>query len=98
MLKDAAIPSPYLTQLGINAIEAPPLPIASLEEARRIYLRQDSLLLNDFDDVLPHAFHAWQVEKRREGAEAYDEYDGVIGLPLDPGTRVFSASQLTALG
>lgn len=98
MLKDAAIPSPYLTQLGINAIEAPPLPVASLEEARRIYLRRDSSFLDNFDDVLPHAFHAWQVEKRREGAEAYDEYDGVIGLPLDPGTRVFSASQLTALG
>lgn len=99
MIKDAAIPSPYLAQLRINAVEAPPLPVASLEEARRIYLRRDSLTLQNINhDVLPHAFHAWQVEKRREGAEAYDEYDGVIGLPLDPGTRVFSASQLTALG
>lgn len=98
MLKDAAIPSPYLAQLGINAVEAPPQPVASIEEARRIYLRRDSSFLDNFDDVLPHTFHTWQVEKRRSGAEAYDEYDGVIGLPLDPGTRVFSASQLTALG
>ncbi|MBW4480790.1 MAG: PD-(D/E)XK nuclease family protein [Tolypothrix brevis GSE-NOS-MK-07-07A] len=87
--------SPYLTQLGLKAVSPSSLPVASIEEARRIYLRRDSLLE---DDVLPHAVNAWVIEKRREGAEAYDEYDGVINLPLDLSTRVFSASQLTALG
>jgi ATP-dependent helicase/DNAse subunit B len=92
---DGTLPSPYLTQLGLKAVSPPPLPIASIEEARCIYLRQDNLLE---DEVLPHAANAWVIEKRRESAAVYDKYDGVINLPLDLSTRVFSASQLTALG
>lgn len=91
----ASLPSPYLARLGLKSIAPPPLPIASLEEARRIYLRRESLLE---DAVFPHAIHAWTVEKRREEAEPYDEYDGVVSIPLDPKTRLFSASQLTTLG
>ncbi|QSJ20424.1 PD-(D/E)XK nuclease family protein [Nostoc sp. UHCC 0702] len=93
--KEATLPSPYLSKLGLEILQPPPLPVASLEEARQIYLRRETLL---DDDVLPQAIHAWNVEKRREGANPYDEYDGVIGLPLDWDKRVFSASQLTALG
>lgn len=93
--KVASLPSPYLSRLRLQAVQPPPLPIASLEEARQIYLRRNTLLE---DDVLPQAVHAWNVEKQRESANSYDEYDGVIGLPLDPDRRVFSASQLTALG
>jgi len=93
--KEATLPSPYLSRLRLEVVQPPPLPVASLEEARQIYLRRE--ILPD-DDVLPQAVHAWNVEKRREGADPYDEYDGVIGLPLDPDRRVFSASQLTALG
>ncbi|MGB3654307.1 MAG: PD-(D/E)XK nuclease family protein, partial [Rivularia sp. (in: cyanobacteria)] len=95
------LPSSYLTKLGLSFISPPLLPISSIEEARKIYLRQDNLGLHNSlleDNVLPHAVNAWKIEKRREGAEAYDEYDGVINLPLDYSTRVFSASQLTALG
>ncbi|MBW4671594.1 MAG: PD-(D/E)XK nuclease family protein [Cyanomargarita calcarea GSE-NOS-MK-12-04C] len=95
MSRTGTLPSPYLTQLGLEAVSPPSLTIASIEEARRVYLRRDNLLE---DDVMSHAVNAWVVEKRREGAEAYDEYDGVINLPLDPSTRVFSASQLTTLG
>jgi CRISPR/Cas system-associated exonuclease Cas4 (RecB family) len=91
----ASLPSPYLARLGLKPIASPPLLIASLQEARRIYLRRDSLLE---DAVLPYAIHALAVEKRREGFEPYDEYDGVVGIPLDPKTRLFSASQLTTLG
>jgi CRISPR/Cas system-associated exonuclease Cas4 (RecB family) len=90
-----SLPSPYLKRLGLKSIAPPPLPIASLAEARRIYLRRDSLLE---DKVLPYAIYAWGVEKRREGTEAYDEYDGVVNISLDPHSRVFSASQLTTLG
>ncbi|MBR8836034.1 MAG: PD-(D/E)XK nuclease family protein [Stigonema ocellatum SAG 48.90 = DSM 106950] len=93
--KEATLPSPYLSRLGLEVVQPPPLPVASLEEARQIYLRRETL---PEDDVLLQAVHAWNVEKRREGANPYDEYDGVIGLPLDPDERVFSASQLTALG
>ena len=93
--KVASLPSPYLSRLGLKIVQPPPVPVASLEEARQIYLRYDTLLE---DDVLPQVVHAWNVEKRREGTHPYDEYDGVIGLPLDPDRRVFSASQLTALG
>ena len=93
------LPSSYLAKLGLSFVSPPPLPISSIEEARRIYLRQDIIQNNLLkDNVLPHAVNAWKIEKRREGAEAYDEYDGVIDLPLDYSTRVFSASQLTALG
>jgi hypothetical protein len=91
----ASLPSPYLARLGLKSIAPPPLPIASWEAARRLYLRRDSLLE---DTVFPHAVHAWIVEKRREGSDAYDEYDGVVNIPLDPKTRLFSASQLTTLG
>jgi RecB family exonuclease len=89
--------------LGLQLVPAPPLPVASWEEARRIYLLRKAegvssqIFLPD-DPVLSDAVHAWTVERRREGAEARDEYDGIIGLPLDPTTRVFSASQLTVLG
>lgn len=91
----AYLPSPYLAKLGLESTAPPTRPIASLEEARRIYLRRDILLE---DAVFPYAIHAWTVEKRREGAESYDEYDGVVSIPLDFKTRLFSASQLTTIG
>lgn len=95
MGSEASLPSPYLARLGLEPVPPAATPVASLEEARRIYLRRDGL---PNDSVWPYAVHTWVVEKRREGPELPDEYDGVIGLPLDPATRVFSASQLTALG
>ncbi len=90
-----SLPSPYLAKLRLKSIAPPPLPIVSLEAARRIYLRRDTWLE---DIVLPYAIHAWTVEKRREGSEPYDEYDGVVEITLNPQSRIFSASQLTILG
>ncbi len=95
LVKEGTLPSPYLSRLGLQAVPPPAVPVASLEEARKVYLRRDSLVE---DEVLPRAIHAWNVEKRREGAEAQDEYDGVIGLPLDIDKLVFSATQLKTLG
>jgi len=95
MGSEVCIKSPYLAQLGLEPVPPPPAPVASTEAARRIYLRRDGCLE---DPILPHASHAWAVEQRRGGSEPPDEYDGVVGLPLDPTRRVFSASQLTALG
>lgn len=50
------------------------------------------------DKVLPQAYHAWEVEQGRESSDLPDEYDGIIGIPLDPSEREFSASQLVNLG
>jgi RecB family exonuclease len=93
--KDGSLPSPYLSRLGLEPTSLPLSPIASLEEARQSYLQQGEL---PEDIVLPRAVHAWTVEGQREKAPLWDEYDGAVGLPLDPSTWVFSASQLTALG
>ena len=50
------------------------------------------------DSVFANAVRAWGMEQRRESPEPADEYDGVVGLAIDPTSRVFSASQLTTLG
>ncbi|MEW6734301.1 MAG: PD-(D/E)XK nuclease family protein, partial [Acidobacteriota bacterium] len=89
------LPSCYFNSLGVKPIAAPLSPLASIEEARRVYLRRTELT---YDPVMAQARHAWTVEYRREGPQPYDEYDGAVGVALDPAKRVFSASQLTALG
>ena len=93
--RDTTLPSPYLDRLQLKPDPLHDLPLASIEEARQVYLQQK----NEFEDpVIQHTLKAWQVEKRRESNYPAGEYDGVIGIPLDPATRVFSASQLTQLG
>lgn len=90
-----ALPSPFLADLGLNPQPPTALPIASVESARCLYLRHPE----DYTDAdFPHAVRAWTIERRRESAEPWDEYDGVIGFPLDPQDWTFSASQLTRLG
>ena len=91
------LPSPYLKQLDITAIAPPPKPIASPEELRKIQIRQEASLQSQ-DAVLQHAVQAWQVELRRESDAQPDEYDGVIGTPVNYRDRIFSVSQLTQLG
>ncbi|HEY9855602.1 MAG TPA: PD-(D/E)XK nuclease family protein, partial [Stenomitos sp.] len=90
-----AIPSPYLSPLGLKLTPPPPRPAASREEARPIWINWED---PPEDSCLPQARQALQIERRREDTSAPDEYDGVIGLSLDPESRTFSASQLTALG
>ncbi|MEH2295641.1 PD-(D/E)XK nuclease family protein [Nostoc sp.] len=48
--KEVTLPSPYLSRLKLEVVQPLPLPIASLEEARQIYLRRETL---PDDDVLP---------------------------------------------
>ncbi len=90
------LPSPYLTRLGLQPSPPPVLPLASWEETRRLYLPQKKSPFSD--PIFRFIVHAWQVETRRESALPPDEYDGIIGLSVNPETRVFSASQLTAFG
>ena len=104
------LPSPYLDtdisrrrgslacrvlRLQIQSSSLRDLPLASIEEARQVYLQQKDRL---DDPVIHHTVKAWQVEQQRESNHSQDEYDGVVGIPIDPATRVFSASQLTQLG
>ncbi len=94
------LPSPYLTRLGLEATQLNTLPLPSVELARQAYLRQPSLLdeKTNLFLQLPKITKAWQVEAQRESAIAPNEYDGVIGIEIDPQKKIFSASQLTQLG
>ncbi|MEM8831079.1 MAG: PD-(D/E)XK nuclease family protein [Cyanobacteria bacterium P01_G01_bin.19] len=98
--RNPTLPSPYLTRLGLKPTAIVQLPLASLESARQSYLRQPNL----FDPEIKSPLHldriakAWRVETQRESADAADEYDGVIGVAIDPQQKIFSASQLTQLG
>jgi ATP-dependent helicase/DNAse subunit B len=64
------------------------------------YLRQLDILEPEISCYLqlPKIIKAWQVETQRESAAAPNEYDGVIGIEIEPQTKIFSASQLTQLG
>ena len=94
------IASPYLSRLGLKPTPVANLPIASLEGARQLYLRQPNLLQPEVCASLriPQITQILQIEARRESAIAPDEYDGVIGISIDPQRKIFSASQLTQLG
>ncbi len=99
--RNLTIPSPYLSRLGLKPSPLKNnLPVASLELARQLYLRQPHLLATETSSLLliPEITKAWQVEVRRESAIAPDQYDGVIGISIDPQSKIFSASQLTQLG
>ncbi|MBK7597333.1 MAG: PD-(D/E)XK nuclease family protein [Acidobacteria bacterium] len=95
---DESIPSAFMQRMGLvirPAVELE-LPLASREEARRAFIGGDAILSGD--DVLPAAIRSLEVEAGRESPAAFDEYDGVVGLPLDAGEIQWSASQLTTLG
>jgi len=89
------LPSPYLKQLDLKLGEPPTQAIASPEELRRVSLRHS----DDHEDaVLPYVRHAFNVEQHRESSDAPNEYDGIVGIPMDYADWVFSASQLRNLG
>jgi RecB family exonuclease len=90
-----SLPSPYLAALRLEPTPNPLTTACSPEEVRRLGLRGD---VGTVDPVLVSARLAWGVERRREGTGPPDEHDGMVGLPLDPFARTFSASQLTQLG
>jgi len=87
------LPSPYFELLGKEPSPPGPLPAASPEEARRALLQREGYQ----DRILEHAARAWEVERRREGTDPFDLYDGVLNLPMEAGERHFSASQLADL-
>jgi RecB family exonuclease len=86
-----ALPSPYFGLVGIEPASPGPLPAASAEEARRVFLQRGNL---EEDAVLGRTRSNWEVERRREGSTPFDHYDGVLGIPVDYGERPFSVSEL----
>ena len=92
-----SFPSSFFARLGIETV--PDLEkqsyVSSLEEQRRVLLRHDAEIV---DEVIGYARDQFMIEERRESSEPFDEYDGVIGIPYDPATRTWSASQLTTIG
>lgn len=94
--RNPVLPSPFLNLLGLKPTPINTFPLASIGLARRSYLRQPQLLRQD--PLVSQITRAWQVEARRESAITPDEYDGVIGIKIDPQRKIFSASQLTQLG
>jgi RecB family exonuclease len=86
-----ALPSPYFGLVGAEPAAPGELPAASPEEARRAYLQRGGL---EGDPVLVRAERSWQVERRREGPEPFDRFDGVLGVPVAHQGRSFSVSEL----
>ncbi len=93
------VPGAFFEKLGVDGTNLPvirePASLSSVEEVRRIMLRQPVLA---FDSVLDSARQHHRVEIARETGPLYDEYDGVIGVPFDPARRTWSASQITTIG
>lgn len=101
-----ALASPYLAKLGLSPTGLPKpenLPLASPEEALRSLLhasvQRESVLLDlGLVETAKRARHGWQIEWHRENGTPPNEYDGIVGLALDPQTHWFSASQLVDIG
>lgn len=88
-------PSAYFGELGLAFTEPATPPVASAEVARRTWAASPEGVA---DALTPRIRHALAVERGREGDQAPDHYDGVVGVPLSTSERVFSATQLTTLG
>jgi len=94
---DLKIENSYFKKLGLTpeAAEGRGF-ISSVEEERRIYLGQP--IEDSTDEVFATAFRQLTAEQGRESCEPFDEFDGVVGIPIDPRGRRWSVSQLTSLG
>lgn len=88
------IPSPYFARLGIKPAVGTPAEVSSASEELRLHLRSDSLA----DEILSRVRKQHDVEFVRESVALADEYDGVIGIAIDPSQMSWSASQFTVLG
>ncbi|CAN5468074.1 hypothetical protein BH10ACI2_BH10ACI2_03140 [soil metagenome] len=90
--------SSFFSRLGLRTekLRSETANISSVEEWRTVFLRNDAGL--NFDEVIARARHHFTIELSRENSPVYDEYDGVIGVGIDPAGLKLSASQLTAIG
>jgi hypothetical protein len=93
---DARLPNPYFGKLGLSPSQPEAEFVSSLEELRRACLCDAESPVDD--EVLDRAKRQLEVEERRESAETFDEFDGVVGYAIDPTKRTWSISQLTTIG
>ena len=93
------VPGAFFERLGIDGdklvVQRTTDSASSVEEVRRLTLRQSILA---FDNVLGTARNHYRAELGRETDPFYDEFDGIIDLPIDPARRKWSASQITTIG
>ncbi len=90
-----ALESPYFSRLNLETSPPALMFLGSLEEARRLWLTQE---VAEDDPDLPRIRKALAVELNRESAPEFDEYDGVISLPIEACQRTFSVSELSTFG
>lgn len=89
------VTSPYVERLGIVAEHTHVNGVSSIDEYRHHILRETEI---SGDEIATKARRSHEVETRRELADHYDEWDGIVGTGVDPSDRTWSASQLTKLG
>ena len=94
---DALLPSAFLAELGVDVQPVSTDRPASAAERRARDLARPQPL-EEPDDVMHSARHAWRVECSRELGQERDEYDGFIAQPLDPQAWRWSATQLKTFG
>ena len=92
--KQPYYPSPYLALLNLQPTPIENNYLASIEEGRKLYLRLEKTLQ---DKLLTSIRNRWQIEQYRDN-DVVDEYNGLVGIPLDYKKFTFSASQLTQIG
>ncbi|MEP7074166.1 MAG: PD-(D/E)XK nuclease family protein [Acidobacteriota bacterium] len=91
------IASPFFDRLPVKLGKgAAVTSVASPREELKYFLRHDDA--PERLSLLKPATHQYTVERRRESDHAYDEYDGLTGIPIDIASRTWSASQLTKIG
>jgi CRISPR/Cas system-associated exonuclease Cas4 (RecB family) len=79
--RQPSLPSTYFGLLGLEPALPETVPVASPEEARRAFLREEGNAHHD--EVLELARERWRVEMRRESPEPFDEHDGVLGVSVE---------------
>ncbi len=87
------LPSPYFARLGVEPTNVFADGVYSREEDLRLRLRSSSQ-----EGTLERVRRQLRIELARESTTLADEYDGVIGISIDPYSRSWSASQFTAIG
>ena len=91
--RSEALPSPYISRLGLEPRDPPLAAICSSQELRRAQLPGDER----FDGVLEAARHAYGVEARRESEAPFDGHDGVVGVPYLPPAGGVAVTGLVSL-
>jgi len=88
------IASSYFKRLGLATLPDAEKYVSSRGEYRRAFLADPAR--RDGDEVFSAAMRQFDVERRRESSEPADQYDGVIGIPID--RTNWSATSLIKFG